>query len=270
MKKSVKLFFCLFVLLGSVNSVLSETIVGNVEKNEKIYQNRVIDAQTKNPIPFATVKIPSKNYQTKTDEEGVFNLNADILGSTIMSVEKQGYRPFSITVDKQDLSKPIVVGIEKTQLSDVSLEANIIHLGDDRFSQVSANSSEFKLRSVGPYYSKKFKISSVDMNENAYFVIGSVIGVDTLLSRKMGQSNVTTSYASPAQIFFNGQKIAEIKFNSDGQQILLPKGLIKFDAENEITIKAGKNLFQKSYIDYDDIEVANLSIEYKSAIASEE
>ena len=45
MKKSVKLFFCLFVLLGSVNSVLSETIVGNVEKNEKKNQNIDIDAQ---------------------------------------------------------------------------------------------------------------------------------------------------------------------------------------------------------------------------------
>ena len=136
-------------------------------------------------------------------------------------------------------------------------------------SEKSANSGQFKLRSSGPYFSKTFKISQVAADENIYFVIGSVIGVDTLLSRKMGQSHVTTSYASPAQIYFNGQKIGEIKFNGDGQQILLPKQLIKQNANNELTIKTGRNLFQDEYIDYDDIEVANLHLEFKPALAQE-
>ena len=267
--KTVCLILLLMVILGLIQPVFSETIVGNVQKNEKKLQNRVVDADSQKPIPFATVRIPTKRYETKTDDNGYFELNADINGSTIMSVEKNGYRPFSVTIDKDDFSKPIVIGIEKTQMSDLSLEKSVIHIGDDRFSLSSANSSEFKLRSAGPYFSKKFKINELNKNENVYFVIGSVIGVDTLLARQMGQSKVTTSYASPAEIYFNGQKIGEIKYNSDGQQIALPKTLIRQNGENEITIKAGKNLFQKNYVDYDDIELANLHIEYKPIIANE-
>ena len=264
-----KKFFCTVFIISFLQPVFAETITGNIEKNEKFRQNRVIDTDTKKPVPFAIIKIPMKNYQTKSDNEGFFKLNADMTGATIMSVEKEGYRPFSITVNEDSFSKPIVIGIEKTQATDLSLEADVIHIGDNRFSQKSANSSDFKLRSVGPYYSKTFKISSLGNGENAYFVIGSVIGVDTLLSRQMGQSHVQTSYASPAQIYFNGQKIGEIKFNSDGQSLKLPKQLIRQNTENEITIRAGKNLFRIDYTDYDDIEMANLHIEFKSALAND-
>ena len=264
-----KKFFCTIFIISIFQPVFAETITGNIEKNEKFRQNRIIDADTKKPVPFATIKIPMKNYQTKSDKEGYFKLNADMNSATIMSVEKDGYRPFSITVNEDSFSKPIVIGIEKTQATDLSLEANVIHIGDNKFSQNSANSSDFKLRSVGPYYSKTFKISSVGHGENVYFVIGSVIGVDTLLSRQMGQSKVTNTYASPSQIYFNGQKIGEIKFNSDGQSIKLPKQLIRQNSENEITIRAGKNLFKSDYIDYDDIEMANLHIEFKSALAND-
>ena len=262
-------FVILVIVLLLNNVVLGEIITGNVEKNSAIRRNKIVDAQTQKPVPFAIIKIPTKNYQTKTDKDGFFELNANINGMTIMSVEKSGYRPFSLTLNEDAFSKPLIIGIEKTQLTDLNIESNIVHIGDNNYSEKSANSAEFRLKSVGPFYSKQFKISSLDANENAYFVIGSVIGIDTLLARQMGQSKVMTSYASPAQIYFNGQKIAEIKYNSDGQQILLPKQLIRQNGENEITIKAGKNLFQTAYIDYDDIELANLHIEFKPAIANE-
>ena len=269
----VKLFlafiFAFIFAAGIFQKGFCETITGNVEKSGTKIQNRVVDANSNQGIPFATIKIPTKKFETQSDKDGFFKLNADINGSAIMSVEKDGYRPFSITVDKDNISKPIIIGIEKTQITDLNLETDVIHLGDNNYSEKSANSSEFKLRSAGPYYSKTFKISQVSGNENVYFVIGSVIGVDTLLARQMGQSHVTTSYASPAQIYFNGNKIGEIKYNSDNQQILLPKQLIKQNGSNELTIKTGKNLFQKSYIDYDDIEVANLHIEFKPAIAGD-
>ena len=269
MYKFFKKIICTIFIFGLFQPVFAETITGNIEKNEKFRKNRVVDADTKRPVPFATIRIPMQNYQTKSDNDGFFKLNADMTGTTIMSVEKDGYRPFSVTVNEDSFSKPIIIGIEKTQATDLSIESDVIHIGDNKFSKNSANSSEFKLRSVGPYYSKSFKISTVGHGENVYFVIGSVIGVDTLLSRQMGQSRVTTAYASPAQIYFNGQKIGEIKFNSDGQSVKLPKQLIRQNGENEITIRAGKNLFKSDSIDYDDIEMANLHIEFKSALAND-
>ena len=77
----------------------------------------------------------------------------------------------------------------------------------------------------------------------------------------MGQNKISYAYASPPEIFFNGNKIAEIQLNGDGQRFQIPRHLVKFNQMNEITIKTGRNLMQTSYIDYDDIEFMNLSIE---------
>jgi len=76
----------------------------------------------------------------------------------------------------------------------------------------------------------------------------------------MGQNRAPNAYASPPEVYFNGNKIAEIQINGDGQKIRIPSNLIKRGA-NDVTIKTGRNLMQTSYVDYDDIEFMNLSIE---------
>ena len=85
--------------------------------------------------------------------------------------------------------------------------------------------------------------------------------IDTLMAKKLGQNKVVNSYASPPEVYFNGSKIAEIQLNGDGQRIKLPTNLIRPDRDNEITIKTGKNLMQTAYVDYDDIELMNISIQ---------
>ena len=77
----------------------------------------------------------------------------------------------------------------------------------------------------------------------------------------MGQNGITTSFASPPSVYLNGHKIAEIQINGDNQKIRLPKQFIRFNQQNVITIKAGRNLMQTAYVDYDDIEFMNLSIQ---------
>lgn len=67
--------------------------------------NQVIDSRTQSPVSQADVSLPSKGYKTKTDNEGRFSLGAKIDAPTIMSVQKDGYKPFSLTVDGQSLSK---------------------------------------------------------------------------------------------------------------------------------------------------------------------
>ena len=94
-----------------------------------------------------------------------------------------------------------------------------------------------------------------------FLVIGSIIGIDTAMARAMKQNSIQNSFASPPEVFFNGTKIAEIQLNGDNQKIRLPNNLIRPDQSNEITIKTGKNLMQRNYIDYDDIELMNLSIQ---------
>ena len=222
--------------------------------------NTVVDAKTNAPVEGAIISIPQIGYKTKTDANGAFSLNATINDDTIMSVNKSGYRPFSVTIDKNIASKPMILGIQKSDVMDVVIDDSMLHLGDDTFSAGSANSGEFKLKAIGPTYVKRFKMSANTLNYNNYLVIGSIIGVDTLMAHKMKQNNIN-SYSSPPEVYFNGKKIAEIKLNGDNQKIKLPRAAIKPDDVNEIVIQTGINLFNKSRLDYDDIEIMNLSVE---------
>ena len=257
--RGVILFLLIF---AGINFSFAAQIKGYAEKQGiTITPNRVVDAKNGMPISSAKINIPSKNYSTITGEDGSFKLQADINAPTIMSVEKDGYKPFSLTMDKFATAKPIIIGIEKSTPADVVIEQNLLHLGDDNFSDASANAMEFRSGSRGPFYTKNFKLTMPKLHEDAYFIIGSVIGIDTKMAVDLGQSHVQTAYSSPPEILFNNQKVADLKINGDHQEIKLPKQLIKPNQDNQIMIKTGQNLFQHSYVDYDDIELMNLSVE---------
>lgn len=257
-------FIILSILFFSILPV-NAAINGNIEKNGYGDYNQVIDSQSGNPIGGAQVALPAKGYQTTTDDNGKFNLDGKkITAPTIMSVDKDGYKPFSLTVDQQSFSKPIVIGIEKSNPHDIVIDKDMYHLGDDNFSENSANAGDFRMKAIGPFFTKTFKIKSIPADENCYLVIGSIIGLDTMMARDLGQSKVKTAYSSPAEVFFNGSKIADLKVNGDNQQVKIPRSLIKCGGDNQVTVKAGRNLFQPAYIDYDDFEFMNLYIETKN------
>ena len=234
---------------------------GGVSEIGKTNSNVVIDKNTNQAISGAKVYIPKLKFSTTTDENGVFQLNTKIDGTSILAVEKENYRPFSTTIDKLSLGAPLTLGIEKTNGNDIVIDKDIYHIGDDNYSELSANAGQFNLNSIGAFYTKLFDIKNINLSKPVYFVIGSIIGIDTALARSMGQNKITISYASPPEIYFNGNKIAEIELNGDNQKIKLPPSLIKANSKNEITIRAGRNMLQTAYIDYDDIEFMNLSIE---------
>ena len=81
------------------------------------------------------------------------------------------------------------------------------------------------------------------------------------MAKKLGQNRIMSVYSSPTEVFFNGKKISELTINGDNQEIEIPTSLIT--GTDEITIKTGKNLFQRNYTDYDDMEFINIRVEYK-------
>lgn len=245
----MKKFVCLFLLL-TIPAYAAEI---------KMSKNQILDNVTNKPIPNAKITFPKENITTYTDSNGIFNLDATINDTSIMSVEKEGYRPYSVTVNDKVAVHPLVIGIEKSNVQDIVISSEMLHLGDDVFSENSANSGEFKGKSIGPFYSKMFEIGQNIVNKKNYLVIGSIIGIDTLLARTLNQNGITNSFASPPEVYFNGKKIAEIQLNGDGQRIRLPNNLVR-TGMNEITIHTGHNLHQISHVDYDDIEIMNLSI----------
>ena len=129
------------------------------------------------------------------------------------------------------------------------------------FSSNSANSYDFHQHAYSNIYTQTFNKPKSSLNQDIVVVIGSLIGVDTKKAKEKGQNRIAKVYASPAEIFVNGHKIGNLELNGDNIEILIPKHLLR--AVNELKIQTGKNLFQKEYVDYDDIELANIRIEAK-------
>ena len=127
---------------------------------------------------------------TKNKSSGFFELDTHIDGTSIMSVQKENYKPFSMTINNKTLNTPIVVGIEKSNASDLSLDANMYHLGDDSYSDMSANAGEFRMQAIGPFYAKRFTLKNLNLSKPVYLVIGSIIGIDTAMARSMGQNKI--------------------------------------------------------------------------------
>lgn len=255
-----RIIIILCALLFSASCSFADVISGKVRQDEKLYaQNQVVDAENGQPVDKARVSIPKQRYETYSDSDGKFELNTKIDSTTVLSVEKEGFRPYSLTIDKNSLNQPLKLGIERSKPNDIQLEAHLFHLGDDVFADTSANSGDFRIKSAGTFYTKRFKMSQVSQQDEVVLVIGSVIGLDTKLAKEMGQNRIAHVYSSPAEIIFNGQKIGELNINGDNQEIIIPKNLIR--ADNEVTVRTGRNLFQHAYVDYDDIELANLRVE---------
>lgn len=250
----------LIMVMTLGNMTIAKTVEGGVSTVESVGGNRVVDTQTQLPVANAKVSLPLLQYKTYTDENGSFQLGAAIKDKTVMSVEKEGYRPQSMTIDGKSFGDPIIVSIQKSNADDIRLSTQMMHLGDNNYSKNSANSEEFRIEALGPFYSKSFTMAATALNKNNFILIGSIIGIDTAMARAMGQNKVKNSFSSPPEVFFNGNKIAEIHLNGDGQKIRIPKNLIRPNQKNEITIKTGRNLMQTAYTDYDDIEIMNISV----------
>ena len=266
MKNTVmkNLLLSLFIILISAfsNYASATVIEGGVNTNETFKTfNTVIDKTTRKPVPNVRICIPSKNYTVYSDINGHFEIKPIINGQTILSAEKNSYKPFSMTISRDANSRALTVEIEPSTPFDVMLETVLCHIGDNNFSTVSANAGQFQGKAIGPVYNKTVTIHACAQTKQPYLVIGSIIGIDTALARGMGQNGITTSFASPPSVYLNGHKIAEIQINGDNQKIKLPKQFIKFNQQNIITIKAGRNLMQTAYVDYDDIEFMNLTIQ---------
>lgn len=247
----------MFIMLPA----FSATFQGGVSEQGSGYSSRIIDKNTGEGVGGANITLPKQNYSTKTDKDGFFELDTSIDGTSILSVQKENYKPFSMTVNERTLAAPIVVGIEKSNASDLALDSNMYHLGDNSYSDLSANAGEFRMQAIGPFYTKRFTLKNLNIAKPVYLVIGSIIGIDTAMARSMGQNKIPNAFASPPEVYFNGNKISEIQVNGDGQKIKLPPNLIRKNQVNEITIKTGRNMMQTAYIDYDDIEFMNLIIE---------
>lgn len=237
----------------------AETLSGNVNKEEFFEKSHiVVDGSTGNPVSEAEISIPSEGIFTKTNDSGQFKLDASFKSPVILSVKADGYKPFSITINENKTTKPLIIVITKLFGNETVIDNEIHHLGDDNFSEKSSHAEDFKLKSEGADFFKEFFVEKFDVKNNPVLKIGTIIGVDTKMAHKTEGKTKIKTYSSSLQVYINSKKIGEIKVNGDNQEILLSKNILKPNSTNTIRIKTGVNQQATSYIDYDDMEFMNL------------
>lgn len=245
----------------AINFSYGEVISGKINHDDINYKNKIVDYKTGLGLDNAKITIPDIGYTTYSNSDGTFKLNADIQGKTVLFVEKEGYKTFSLTVDNTVINSPLKLGIEELSPFDLQISQGIVRLGDNMFSTNSANSYDFHQHAYSNIYTRTFNRPKSTATQDIILYIGSLIGIDTKKAKERGQNRIAKVYASPAEIFVNGHRIANLELNGDNIEISIPKHLLK--ETNELKIKTGQNLFQKEYVDYDDIELANIRIEVK-------
>ena len=131
MKKVFIISIAYFAFIFGVNA---EVISGKVNHDDLNLKNKIIDSKTKDAISNAKITIPEAHYTTFSDKNGLFQLNVDLNDETVLFVQKDGYKDFSLTVDKDVINKPLKLGIEKSNPYDMQITQGVIHLGDNMFS----------------------------------------------------------------------------------------------------------------------------------------
>jgi hypothetical protein len=238
---------------------MAEVISGNVNKEEfREKANVVVDGMTGNPVSDAEVSIPTEGIFTKTNNYGEFKLEASLKSPVILSVKADGYKPFSLTINESKTKNPLIIVVTKLFGNETIIDSEVHHLGDNKFSASSANAKDFNLKAHEPYFFKEFFVETLDSKDKAVLKIGSIIGLDTEIAKKLGQSNITISSSTPTNVYLNSQKIGEIKINGDNQEIRLPKNILRPNSYNTLKIETGINQQTTSYTDYDDMEFMNL------------
>ncbi len=244
---------------------LAQALVGEISKNDfKKETPQIIDKDTKNPISGAIITVPAENIYTKSDTNGYFNLSTHSNSPLILSIQKEGYRPFSMTLQNGKLEGGVTYEMSKTSPFEIIVTDNMIHLGDNSYSENSAGACQINSPCVGPSFTKDFYIKDILPKTKYYVSIGSVIGIDTIQAMKLGQNKLKNAFSTPLEIFVNKRKIGELKINGDNQKIQIPQKFLKQLANNTLTVTTGENTSATDYTDYDDVELMNLIIDIKN------
>ena len=245
----------------------AEILSGEVRKQD-IYDETgiIIDNRTGMPISNATVSIPAEGINTTSDGSGRFSLKIPNKAPLILSVNADGYKPFSAIIDRNDLrllaQESMKILMEKLSANHLVIDIDLHHLGDNSYSRNSANARDFSASADSTSFIKEFYVDGAKLKGQALLRIGSIIGIDTIIARNMRQSRVRGAASTPVKVILNSRIIGEITFNGDNKTFRIPPGLLKPNRHNRLEILTGINL--NSDIDdrdYDDIEFMNVILE---------
>ncbi len=244
------------------NAFAQEVLKGRVEQTAKPVsdklQGQVIDAKTGQPLAGAQVSLPDQGFSMKTNANGEYEIPR-FFGQkpVIMSVQKPGYFPFSVSISK-DAPPKFTIRLQK-QAQGIVLDTQLRHLGDGSFSPFSSAAAEFRKPPDGPAMRYQFSLDGVALSNSPCLKIGSIIGLDTAMAHYLSGNHIGVN-ASPLLVKLNGNLIARVQVNGDDQKIMLPKDLLHLQGVNTLEIEAGFHYPEPGRIDYDDMEMMHLVV----------
>ena len=259
-----KFLLLLILCFLRIEPVYSDALIAEISKDEyKTNLPQIIDGETKLPIGDVTISLPSEGKFTKSDANGNFKLNITKNAPIILSLQKEGYRPFSLTIKDSHWGQNLKIEMQKITPFNIVVSDNLMHLGDNSYSDKSSGACLINSPCVGPEFSKTFYVGNITNKTKAYVVIGSIIGLDTVQAMRLGQNHLTNAASTPLEIFVNDKKIGELKINGDNQKIPIPTQYLKPSSNNTLRLRTGVNKNALNFTDYDDVEIMNLIVDIK-------
>ena len=206
------------------------------------------------------VSIPQIAFEETSNAKGDFRLPKLPDKPTIVRFAKPGFVPKTLTLDAdwQADGRKLLVSLREIH-NTIVLDQEIRHLGDNSFSPVSAGAQKFQRQAGSPKLVRQF--ITPEGNGPVYLEIGSVIGLDTQAAHTLGQSAFHRT-SSPMTVKVNGQLLSNIGANGDAQRIVVPRQLLLAGNLNVLEIQTGYQVPDGTYIDYDDMELMLLTLEY--------
>ena len=204
---------------------------------DSAYSGQVIDRATGEPLANVAVDIPGAGVAVRTDSQGRFTLPENVPSDEILTAKLEDYTPYSQTTSQD--GGPMRVELERLDESTtLVLQSDVVHLGDDQYSEQSAGARDFRLRAQGREMVRQFRLERVP-SQPAELVIGSLIGLDTAEAVRAGQSGIATADMSPMEIEINGQTIHTISVAADNIRIPLSPRYLR-PGQNTVVIRTGK------------------------------
>lgn len=243
------------VLQGSVRQTIYDVPVSYQTAPTGFGQ--VVRAMDGQPAAGVTVRIPALRWGTLSDAQGRFQLPALPSQPVIAMLEKEGFRPASVTLDRNSLAqKPLLARLEHAGGA-LLIDSEIHHLGDGSYAPGSAGAGEFRRQANGPVLRRSF-VMPAKPRGTEMLEIGSVLGLDTLDAHRHGQSRFHRA-STNMRVLLNGRLVGELSLNGDRRRLPIPAGLLQ-NGVNTLEIQTGFQSPDGVSIDFDDVELTLLSL----------
>ncbi len=140
----------LVLLLVSLFSQL-----GNAQTEKKSIKGKVIDATTKEPLPFVNVFLANTTTGTSSLADGTFHIEGISIGKYDLIASYVGYKPFSLAVDFSEIKNGSTEKIQLTiELEQEAKELRPIVVREDTVNW-ARNFEDFKKHFLGETHNSK-------------------------------------------------------------------------------------------------------------------